>query len=943
MRTCLLCKSTYPDEVNVCPVDGSALDARGSGLDATASIPPPAGALLPFAPVSAGATAPPARTMRPVQDEEKTRRDRPPRRPVPAPAPTSEPVPPPPSRSRSAPMRAQGGRGVTQTSELERHDFSMLLSAEPPTVDIEPPESRIGKVVGSYRLLEIIGRGGMGCVYRAEHVKLGRDVALKLLREDYAQRRDAVTRFFQEARAVNLIRHRNIVDVIDYVELDGGTVFIIMELLAGTSLGRLMRGPLQIGRALGVLAQICDGLSAAHAVGIVHRDLKPDNIIVVRSPEGGDLVKILDFGVAKLVDKYASDPDLTAVGSVIGTPAYMSPEQAGGLAVDGRADVYSLGAIMYELFTREPLFRAESFGEFVRKHLNDDPIPPSQVAGCEDIDPRLEGIIMRCLAKGPDSRFQSALELRASLIALLDDVESHAPAPAGRERRPSQNWGVVEVADEVAQASEPDAPELPPTTTPGFRPPPTPPPSARNAFAPASGSRPSVGPASGSQRAVAPSSGPRPAVAPPSGSRPALAPVSASQPAVAPPSESQRSLTPASEPRPALRPASGSRPPPIPEAGARPAGSATGAQPRQSASLRTVEPARRSKPVERRSAPLRSGSEDATVETDEPGWGLIARAAGPDPGPIAFGTPSPYGPPVPDVPEVMRAAGLESATEPQRRPRSRLGMVVTGLVVLAAAVVGFLIPLLAHDSGEEPLAEEDVPTTVAASPREVEAPPQAPPPSVTPVEPEAAAPEPAAAPSATLDASAELPSAPLPAGENTDDGASKGEAPEASGSAKRDEPAAPSPPSKPIRVRIVSRPIGELHAAGRRGALCETPCALTINPDDGDSSRRRVYVIKRRGYEDETVTIDLDAPPRQLKVELRRRRSSDADKPDRKDRDEPEQSDEEEPDEKEAGDEERPRRDKADEEEKEDRDAKRRKDKAPGDDPDSTFNPFGDP
>src|SRR5690349_267362 len=162
----------------------------------------------------------------------------------------------------------------------------------------------------------------------------------ELLREDYAERRDAVARFFQEAKAVNLIRHKNIVDIIDYVELEDGTVFIIMEFLAGHSLGRLMRAPgaLSFARGLLILSQICDGLAAAHDVGIVHRDLKPDNIFVVKSAEGNDLVKILDFGVAKLIDKGPGGEDLTAAGSVIGTPAYMSPEQAGGLAVDARCD-----------------------------------------------------------------------------------------------------------------------------------------------------------------------------------------------------------------------------------------------------------------------------------------------------------------------------------------------------------------------------------------------------------------------------------------------------------------------------------------------------------------------------------------------------------------------------------------------------------------------------
>src|SRR5690606_13690938 len=227
-------------------------------------------------------------------------------------------------------------------------------------------------------------------------------------------------------RAVNLIRHRNIVDVIDYVEVDQGSVFIIMELLSGPSLGKLMRQPggLPTQRALGILAQICEGLSAAHAVGVVHRDLKPDNIIVVKTEDGSDLVKILDFGVAKLIDKTDADPELTQVGAVIGTPAYMSPEQAGGLAVDPRSDVYALGAIMYELFTGQLPFRASSFGEYVRLHLGVVPPPPRSTPGGADLDPRIDAMIQRCLSKSPSARYESAEALRAEIASVLGTMET---------------------------------------------------------------------------------------------------------------------------------------------------------------------------------------------------------------------------------------------------------------------------------------------------------------------------------------------------------------------------------------------------------------------------------------------------------------------------------------------------------------------------------------
>jgi eukaryotic-like serine/threonine-protein kinase len=287
----------------------------------------------------------------------------------------------------------------------------------------EDPTDYLERVLGSYRVVELLGKGGMGYVYRAEHVKLGREVALKLLRADYASRRDAVTRFFQEARTVNRVRHRNIVDVTDFVELDDGTTYIVMELLTGTSLGSWAQSGIDVPRAIAVLVQICDGLGAAHQVGVVHRDLKPDNVIVVPTPDGGELVKLLDFGVAKLLNRDDEDVGFqTAAGSVIGTPAYMSPEQAGGMVIDARSDIYSLGAIMYELFSGQPMFRGRSFGEYVRKHLTEMPAPLRDTPGGAAIEPRLEAVILKCLEKDADQRYSHIFELREALLHVLGSV-----------------------------------------------------------------------------------------------------------------------------------------------------------------------------------------------------------------------------------------------------------------------------------------------------------------------------------------------------------------------------------------------------------------------------------------------------------------------------------------------------------------------------------------
>src|SRR3954467_9557152 len=197
-----------------------------------------------------------------------------------------------------------------------------------------------------------------------------------------------------------------------------------MEFLRGDSLGKWARTGVDLPRALAVLVQICDGLAAAHSVSVVHRDLKPDNVIVVPTSDGAELVKLLDFGVAKLLNRDDEDVGFqTAAGSVIGTPAYMSPEQAGGMEIDARSDIYSLGAIMYELFCGQPMFRGRSFGEYVRKHLTEIPTPPRQTPGGADLSPEVEALILRCLEKDVEQRFAQIGELRESLLALFGALD----------------------------------------------------------------------------------------------------------------------------------------------------------------------------------------------------------------------------------------------------------------------------------------------------------------------------------------------------------------------------------------------------------------------------------------------------------------------------------------------------------------------------------------
>jgi len=304
---------------------------------------------------------------------------------------------------------------------------------------VRPP----GTAIGSYRIVQMIGEGGMGRVYLAEHVKLGRRVALKMLRGEYASNAVAVKRFFREARAVNQIQHENIVEITDFIEEEGGDNYYIMELIQGRSLADLLEGEsaIPVSRALGIAVQACETLAAVHAAGIVHRDLKPDNIFLTEKGGRKDFVKLLDFGVAKLVDSGEGVPiHETAAGAILGTPEYMSPEQAGGRKVDFRSDIYSFGVIMYEMVCGTKPHRGKSYGELVIQHMTITPTRPSKLKDAPQVIPRaLEDLIMRCLAKEPEKRPSDMGEIGAFLRKLSKDesitLERYMPSPGGARRR----------------------------------------------------------------------------------------------------------------------------------------------------------------------------------------------------------------------------------------------------------------------------------------------------------------------------------------------------------------------------------------------------------------------------------------------------------------------------------------------------------------------------
>jgi serine/threonine-protein kinase len=278
--------------------------------------------------------------------------------------------------------------------------------------------SLIGKSIGNYQIKAKLGEGGMGAVYLGEHPLIGKRVAVKVLLEELAAKEDIVSRFFNEAKAVNDIGHQNIVDIVDFgkVKNDAGgdVVYFIMEFLDGESLAaRLRRTGLSFTETMHVTAQCCSALAASHGKGIVHRDLKPENIYLCPRGTDKNFVKILDFGIAKLTGDGGSSHK-TRTGLVIGTPAYMSPEQCEGKGlIDHRSDVYSLGVVMYELLTGRVPFPGEGFGEILVAHLTKQPDPPTSLN--PDIKPEVEAIVLRAIEKDRNRRFQTMQEFADAL------------------------------------------------------------------------------------------------------------------------------------------------------------------------------------------------------------------------------------------------------------------------------------------------------------------------------------------------------------------------------------------------------------------------------------------------------------------------------------------------------------------------------------------------
>jgi serine/threonine-protein kinase len=319
--------------------------------------------------------------------------------------------------STSAPA---GASAVSPTAQTHlANQATLAIDAVPTRIGADVAQGSL--FADRYEVLGTVGRGGMGVVYRARDRKLDEVVALKVLRSEVLKEDPTLLdRFKQEIKLARRITHRNVLRTHDFGETSG-TPYISMEYLEGVTLKDLLRsrGALPLGVGLRIAKQVCQGLEAAHQQGVVHRDIKPQNILIL--PETGDL-KIMDFGIARVSEMQAGASGLTTAGTVMGTPDYIPPEQAQGNPADFRSDIYSLGVVLFEIFTGAMPFAGDTVMAVVLSHIQKPPPPPRSVN--PKVPPELEAIILRCLEKQPDQRYQSVGEILKDLVEV--SVETSA-------------------------------------------------------------------------------------------------------------------------------------------------------------------------------------------------------------------------------------------------------------------------------------------------------------------------------------------------------------------------------------------------------------------------------------------------------------------------------------------------------------------------------------
>jgi serine/threonine-protein kinase len=328
------------------------------------------------------------------------------------------------------------------------------------------PDPFIGRDIlnGQFQILQKIGSGGMGAVYKASQPEMNRMVGVKILHPKLANRKDLVSRFRREARAMSHLTNPNTVKVFLYGELEDGSLYIIMEFLEGKNLNQTVRaeGPFKVERALPVIIQVCGALEEAHGAGIIHRDLKPENIFLCQSAGLKDFPKVLDFGLAKVTEREMRPGSviLTQEGMVFGTPEFMSPEQAQGKTLTAASDQYSLAVILYEVLTGKLPFEAKSAMDYLSLHVTGKPAPLSQRVQGRVFPPLLDDIMARCLSKKVEERFGSMTDLAQALSAVLEG-KNNLPASLTPQPAPAAAAAPTPSASAAAPSAEAEKIEIP--------------------------------------------------------------------------------------------------------------------------------------------------------------------------------------------------------------------------------------------------------------------------------------------------------------------------------------------------------------------------------------------------------------------------------------------------------------------------------------------------
>ena len=336
-------------------------------------------------------------------------------------------------------------------TETKIDNFSLEATSVAANPAVQP-----GATIGEYQVERELGRGGMGTVYAARHPIIGKRVAIKVLDASFSRDGGLVRRFLDEARAVNKIGHPNIIDVFSFGQLADGRHYFVMEFVEGETMATwLGRGKPDIAEARRLLLQVCEALEAAHREGIVHRDLKPENLWIARPKHGEPFMKVLDFGIAKLIAP-EDETSITRTGTVMGTPHYMSPEQCTGRGVDHRTDVYALGIIIFQVFCGRLPFEGQSAAEIMSAQLTQAPPRPRELAA---ISPAMESLLLSCLDKNPANRPPSAAELGLRLkdAAVAGGVVTAIHAPLHRTGEPSadtKNGFATVLPTQIAEAEK---------------------------------------------------------------------------------------------------------------------------------------------------------------------------------------------------------------------------------------------------------------------------------------------------------------------------------------------------------------------------------------------------------------------------------------------------------------------------------------------------------